>query len=95
MIDWVALAVAAIAGAVTLVQFFLNRKDKKDEDKCGYTAAFISINERLDRREEESRVLMACMKTLLAHNVDGNHTGELQACVDKIENLEQERMWKK
>lgn len=93
--DWAALIVAGLAGFVTLVQYFINRKDKIEGDKCGYAAAFIQINERLDRREEENRLQMECIEVLLKHSADGNHTGECTACAEKIKKFRDERTWNK
>ena len=39
------------AGLFSFIQFLISRKDKKDEDKCNYTAQLNRIEDKSDRNE--------------------------------------------
>lgn len=81
------------SGLFSLVIYLIQRKDKKDEDRCGYAEAFITINEKLDRRKEENQHLMEAVEVLLDHCADGNHTGECKQQAEKLRSFKNERMW--
>ena len=77
----------------SFITFMIQRKDKKDADRCGYAGAFATINEKLDRRKEENMHLMNAVEVLLEHSADGNHTGECKRQAENIRKLKNERMW--
>ena len=88
--------IAAIAGAAAAVtkywRFAHKQSDKNTEDIEEFREYLRSDKTRIERLEqnqaefrEQNKLMLAALKTLLSHEIDGNHTVQLKEKHDAID----------
>ena len=93
----IAAGIVAIGGAVTFIEHVVDRasiKSHKIEEQVNQHDRTIEKHaeyldndkKRLDEAEDSNRLIMRGVMQLLSHEIDGNHTTQLQETRDEMEN---------
>ena len=93
----IAAGIVAIGGAVTFIEHVVDRasiKSHKIEEQVNQHDRAIEKHaeyldndkKRLDEAEDSNRLIMRGVMQLLSHEIDGNHTTQLQETRDEMEN---------
>lgn len=82
-------AIITIGGAGAIIvkvrSYFKKPDTERDETLRKHTEQLDNDNKRLKELEEGNKVLMQAMLALMSHELDGNHTAQLEQAKKDIE----------
>jgi hypothetical protein len=81
-------AIITVGGAATIISKIIDKQKKPDKDRDAmikkHSDQLDNDNKRLQKLEEDDRLILESLLALMSHELDGNHTDELRKVHDKL-----------